>query len=360
MIQAAPQKPMTSFTPRETTPTTFDRAHLQQLLTWLVPIIFAFALLYGGMAALIGDLNTGINALVVLGYGLVLLVARYLFHIDHIIASIGLVCGGLLVAVLLMTVIQPILYPNFAIVPLLVAAILFTYIPRANLRWQIVLCWAVTVTITLLGRLAPFPNQLPVWLSSTLLVSSLAATAAFLLLLLWQSQQRLMRMLTQLQTAHSSLQQTHSQLESHTEALSVALREVEARATAQALLLTENSQQARVIRELSVPVLAISDQTLVMPLIGALDTSRLLMLQEQALQTLEQMRVRHLILDITGVPVVDTQVAQGLLSVVQAARLLGVEVRLVGIRPEVAQTIVGLGLDLTRVRTYRDLRMALV
>jgi rsbT co-antagonist protein RsbR len=358
MIQTAPQMPIAPLA-RDSLPATFERAHLQQLLAWLMPIIFAFAVLYGSMAIMIGDLHTGINALVVFGYGLVLLVARYLFHIDHIIASIGLVCGGLLVAVLLMTVIQPILYPNFAIVPLLVAAILFTYVPRSNLRWQIVLCWSVTVVITLLGRLAPFSSQLPVWLSSTLLVSSLAATAGFLLLLLWQSQQGLMRMLSQLQTAHSSLQQTHSQLESHTGALSEALREVEARAATQERLLMENSQQARVIRELSVPILALSNQTLVMPLVGALDTSRLMLLQEQALQTLEHTRVRHLILDITGVPVVDTQVAQGLLSVVQAAGLLGVEVRLVGIRPEVAQTIVGLGLDLTGVRTFRDLRMAL-
>jgi rsbT co-antagonist protein RsbR len=159
--------------------------------------------------------------------------------------------------------------------------------------------------------------------------------------------------------AHTSLQQTHSQLATHTEALSTALSDVEARAATQERLLLENSQQARVIRELSVPVLAISDQALIMPLVGSLDSARLLLLQEQALHTLEHANVQRLILDITGVPIVDTQVAQGLLAVVEAAGLLGVEVRLVGIRPEVAQTIVGLGLNLERMRTYRDLRTAL-
>ncbi|MFL5801241.1 MAG: STAS domain-containing protein [Roseiflexaceae bacterium] len=337
----------------------FDRAHLQQLLAWLTPIIFGFVPLYGGMAIIIGDLPTGMNAAVVFGYGMLLLVARYQFRHNHASISIGLTCGGLLAAVLVMTLLQPALYPNFAVVPLLVAAILLTYTPGPNIRRRIVPCWLVTVLITTLGVLVPSSTQLPTWLSGTLLVSSLGATAAFVLLLLWQSQQRLTGMLTQLRTAHTSLQQTHSQLAAHTEALSTALGEVEARAATQERLLEENSQQARVIRELSVPVLAISDQALIMPLVGSLDSARLMLLQEQALHTLEHTNVQRLILDITGVPIVDTQVAQGLLAVVQAARLLGVEVRLVGIRPEVAQTIVGLGLDLARMRTYRDLRTAL-
>jgi rsbT co-antagonist protein RsbR len=359
MIHMAPQQPIAPAPSLEAMNPASERLYLQQLLSWLTPIIFGFVPLYGGMALIIGDLPTGVNAAVVFGYGLLLLVARYEFRCNHASISIGLMCGGLLCAVLVMTLLQPNLYPNFAIVPLLVAAILLTYTPRTNILRRIVPCWLVTVLITLLGELVPSSTRLPAWLSSTLLVSSLAATAAFVLLLLWQSQQRLIGMLTQLRTAHTTLQQTHSQLESHAEALSVALSEVEARAAAQERLLNENSQQARVIRELSVPVLTISDQALIMPLVGALDTTRLMLLQEQALQTLEHANVRCLILDITGVPVVDTQVAQGLLSVVQAARLLGVEVRLVGIRPEVAQTIVGLGLDLSRVRTFRDLRMAM-
>jgi rsbT co-antagonist protein RsbR len=66
-----------------------------------------------------------------------------------------------------------------------------------------------------------------------------------------------------------------------------------------------------------------------------------------------------LIIDITGVPVVDTQVAQGLLQVVDAARLLGAEVVLVGIRPEVAQALVGLGVDMHAVRTFSDLQSVL-
>jgi anti-anti-sigma regulatory factor/HAMP domain-containing protein len=104
-------------------------------------------------------------------------------------------------------------------------------------------------------------------------------------------------------------------------------------------------EQRVAIREMSVPILPLSATTLVMPLVGALDTERLRLIQEQALRALEQTTARHLIMDITAVPVIDTQAAQGLIQVVQAARLLGTQVVLVGIRPEVAQAIVGLGIQ---------------
>jgi rsbT co-antagonist protein RsbR len=142
--------------------------------------------------------------------------------------------------------------------------------------------------------------------------------------------------------------------------------ELEARAEAQerlladqAQLLAEVDQQRTTIRELSVPVLPISTTALIMPLVGALDTERLHLLQTQALHALQRTSARYLILDITGVAVVDTQVAQGLLQVVAAARLLGAAVVLVGIRPEVAQALVGLGVDLRGIQTFSDLQSAL-
>jgi anti-anti-sigma regulatory factor/HAMP domain-containing protein len=138
-----------------------------------------------------------------------------------------------------------------------------------------------------------------------------------------------------------------------------ALDDVEARAQAQERLLTENQQQREMIREMSVPVLPVTESTLVMPLVGALDSERLRLVQDQALREVERARAHTLILDITGVPIVDSQVAQGLMLVVQAARLLGTEVLLVGIRPEVAQAIVGLGLNLPGLRTYTNLQSAL-
>jgi rsbT co-antagonist protein RsbR len=107
---------------------------------------------------------------------------------------------------------------------------------------------------------------------------------------------------------------------------------------------------------MSVPILPLNDSTLVLPLVGALDSTRMQQAQERALQAIENASARYLLLDITGVPLVDTLVAQGLLQIVQTASLLGCAVVLVGIRPEVAQAVVGLGLDLRRVATQGTLQ----
>jgi rsbT co-antagonist protein RsbR len=160
----------------------------------------------------------------------------------------------------------------------------------------------------------------------------------------------------ELATLRASLEQ---QVDERTAQLTRALDEVRAQSAAQAGLLNSLDQQREVIRELSVPVLPLQHGTLAMPLIGALDSARLRDLQERALAAIQRTSARRLLLDITGVPIVDTQVAHGLIGVVQSARLLGTEVLLVGIRPEVAQTIVGLGLDLRSVRTYSDIATAL-
>jgi len=114
--------------------------------------------------------------------------------------------------------------------------------------------------------------------------------------------------------------------------------------------------QQTVIMEMSVPILPLAKTTLVMPLVGALDDSRLQLIQERALQAIAQSAARYLILDITGVPIVDTQVANKLLKLIQAARLIGSTVIIVGVRPEVAQTIVGLGIQLQDIVTRSTLQ----
>ncbi len=144
-----------------------------------------------------------------------------------------------------------------------------------------------------------------------------------------------------------------------TEALQHALADVETRMQTQAQMLEEISKQREAIRELSVPLLPVDAQTLVLPLVGALDTARLDALQDRTLKALEGRQVRRLVMDVSGIPLVDSQVALGLLNTVRAARLLGVSVFLAGIRPEVAQAMVGLGLEMDEVRSFHDLEDAL-
>ncbi|GIV99361.1 MAG: hypothetical protein KatS3mg058_0765 [Roseiflexus sp.] len=137
------------------------------------------------------------------------------------------------------------------------------------------------------------------------------------------------------------------------------MQELEERSAQQEQLLNEITAQREVIRELSLPILPVGRNVLVAPLVGALDSERLHQLQTQAFQRVERARARLLILDVTGVPVIDTHVAQGLAGLIQGLRLLGAEVFIVGVRPEVAQTIVGLGIRLRDVSVFSDLGSAL-
>jgi rsbT co-antagonist protein RsbR len=114
--------------------------------------------------------------------------------------------------------------------------------------------------------------------------------------------------------------------------------------------------QAAMVAELSTPLIPISAQVVVMPLIGAVDSRRARQVLETLLSGIATTSVEVAILDITGVPVVDTQVANALIQAAQAAKLLGARVMLTGIRPEVAQTLVGLGVDLRGIVTHSTLQ----
>lgn len=123
--------------------------------------------------------------------------------------------------------------------------------------------------------------------------------------------------------------------------------------------LSERDMLSATVRELSSPVLPLVDGILAMPLIGVIDTARAAQLQEALLGAIERHRARIVLIDVTGVPVIDSQVAQALLKAADATRLLGAEPVLVGIRPELAQTIVGLGLDLSGLVSQPDLQAGL-
>jgi rsbT co-antagonist protein RsbR len=110
------------------------------------------------------------------------------------------------------------------------------------------------------------------------------------------------------------------------------------------------------IRELSTPLLPISKHVVVMPLVGTIDSQRAQQVMEALLEGISAYHATTVIVDITGVRVVDTQVAQALLQSAQAARLLGAKVFLTGIQPQIAQTLVQLGADLSGIVTHSTLQ----
>jgi rsbT co-antagonist protein RsbR len=115
-------------------------------------------------------------------------------------------------------------------------------------------------------------------------------------------------------------------------------------------------QQQEAIRELSTPVLQVRDRLLILPIIGVIDTHRARLLTESLLRAIRANRARVAILDITGVGAVDSKVANHLLQAVAASRLMGATVIVTGLSSDVAQTLVTLGVDLSKLNTIGDLQ----
>ncbi|MHB9858402.1 PAS domain S-box protein [Streptomyces sp. YIM S03343] len=137
--------------------------------------------------------------------------------------------------------------------------------------------------------------------------------------------------------------------------VAAAVRDVtERRETEQRL-----QRQRDEILELSTPVIQVWDKVLALPIIGTLDTLRATRLTEGLLEKIAQTQAEVAILDISGVPTIDTQVAQHLLKTVQAAALMGTVSIMSGVRPETAQSMVHLGIDMGRLRSRNTLSDAL-
>jgi rsbT co-antagonist protein RsbR len=115
-------------------------------------------------------------------------------------------------------------------------------------------------------------------------------------------------------------------------------------------------QQQDSLRELSTPVLQVRERLLILPIIGVLDTDRAHQLTDQLLQGIRTHRARVVVIDITGVPDVDEAVADHLVKTVDASRLMGAGVIITGLSSEIAQTLVTIGVDLSKMNTVGDLQ----
>ncbi|SDM86701.1 RsbT co-antagonist protein RsbRA [Sediminibacillus halophilus] len=116
------------------------------------------------------------------------------------------------------------------------------------------------------------------------------------------------------------------------------------------------SLQRVALQELSAPLIPVMENITVMPLIGTIDTERAKLIMENLLDGVIKHNAEVVLIDITGVPVVDTMVAHHIIQAAEAVRLIGSTCILVGIRPEIAQTIVNLGIDLSKFPTKSSLR----
>lgn len=130
--------------------------------------------------------------------------------------------------------------------------------------------------------------------------------------------------------------------------------------------ITERRQKAEIIKlqaqqilELSTPVIRIWDGVVAAPLIGTLDTMRTQQFMERLLESIVETNSEVALVDITGVPFIDTQIAQHLIDTINAVKLLGAQVVLTGVRPSIAQTLVHLGIDLSDIITRSSMASGL-
>lgn len=163
--------------------------------------------------------------------------------------------------------------------------------------------------------------------------------------------------------ARETLLVANADLEAHVQERTAAIQSLLAEQQAVAVELEESLRAQRdlnrTIADLAVPIIPIRTDALIVPLIGNIGSDRAAQVLHSVLARLEGSPIRYVILDITGVVVVDTQVAGVLLQVAAATRLMGAETLLVGIRPEVAQALVHLGVDLSMLRTAASLQASM-
>ena len=240
--------------------------------------------------------------------------------------------------------------------PMLAVILALAYINSRQLRALSVAAWLTIVVIFWRSNYALISNE-PI-----VDFVALCAASAIILLVLNQFHTRMHQSLAKVREANAALHGHRANLEAQvaerTAVLQQAMENLEARAAEQQRLLAETEQQRDAIRALSLPILPINQTTLAAPLIGTFNSQRLADLQQHMLLAIERSGAKTLVLDITGVPAVDHEVALGILRVAQATRLMGARVVLAGIRPEVAQALVSLGVDLSGLLRRQPFRMA--
>lgn len=281
---------------------------------------------YSALGIGFGDHTLLNSAGIIALYISILVLAQHMVRTERMATATQITSLGLAVAAIGLTVAQPALWINYAVVPMLAAALLLQYAPEVQMVAALSVCGSAIAVIAVLGETLPVTATLPPLLISGLRIGSLITTTAFVLLLLWQFRTRLILALASLQTAHTTLQERHADLQATNEQLAAQIQQSQ-------FLVTQ-------VTALEAPVTQLAPNVLYAPLVGIMSMSRAIHIQTTLLSVVYQARSRWIVLDVQGIAHIDADVAEMLLRLMQALKLLGCRVCLCGIVAGVAQVLI--------------------
>lgn len=287
-----------------------QKAQLQQFLNWLIVAAFASAPFYM-ITGYIFDLGL-LFALAGLSvcFGAVIAFARAHTQRGSVQQAVLIVCIDFFVIMIVLILLLPALLPSLLLGSAVVTLIALSYVSKQVLLLLGSAALIVSIVMIALAQFVMLFTGLAPLAATTINLLCAPAALTLVFFLVWQNHNRLNDALAAVRMSNKDLRKSRTSLEDEmgerTADLAFALAELEHRTDAQAQLLAEVQQQRAVIRELGVPVLPINRSTLVMPLVGVLDAQRLQDIREQALHTIARTHAKRLLLDITGVPLVDT------------------------------------------------------
>jgi diguanylate cyclase (GGDEF)-like protein len=185
---------------------------LEQFLYFLTPVLFGFALMYGGMGVIFRDPPTQVGAVLIALVAANLILARSLVRRRQIRRAIALIMAGFFIVVPILSFLQPALATSHAIVPLVVALVVLQYDPDPLDHVTMILCSLVTALVVLIGSWSPMTSQIPPVVLTGLRLSTLIANLICALLLVRQLREQLIVTLIETQTAHTALAIAHQEL----------------------------------------------------------------------------------------------------------------------------------------------------
>jgi rsbT co-antagonist protein RsbR len=274
-------------------------------------------------------------------------------------------CSVLLLVMIASSFVFPSLWPMFAVATIMIVIVALPYVTRTALRNLLGAAFITGILVTLLGNFRDTPfgfTTPPRWIIVSMTILGIISGLALIILLLWQFSERLQEIIGQLRRSNAELERERGQLEgqviTRTADLSATLETIRQREADLARTLDQLHVNQQTLRAVSAPVIPVLPGVIIAPLIGEIDAARAGVITDHVLAAVEHERARYVILDMTGIPFVDDDIAQSIVNLASAVGLLGARVLLAGIRPEVAQTLVARSLDLGGTRSYANLREA--